>query len=189
MNCGAVAAPKSSYYLFHDVDCLVQTTFFNNLLENLSRSTRGATQTFFGRRLLYLNDLATILAFDKKLDIDDLDKDTPGILTGKPGAPGGSIIVDRDTFIKVGGYDDELFVGYSPEDRFFWNKLELFTQVGSAENPPIEMFHMHHPPMHRTNPHREKLAVIWSTFSSLSADQKLSYIHLKCQKMTSAFVT
>ena len=58
------------------------------------------------------------------------------------GAAGGSILVHAKTFQTIGGYDQEIFYNYSPEDAFFLLKLKAFSKY--ADNPPITMYHLWH---------------------------------------------
>jgi hypothetical protein len=108
--------------------------------------------------------------------------DSEGVsLPGQIGAPGGSILVDKLMFTEVGGFDNELFSGYSPEDRFFWNKLSLFTTVISASNPPIELFHMNHP---RALVHKDlhkKHADCCAAFDHATLSDQLAYLTIKRQ--------
>ena len=49
-------------------------------------------------------------------------------------------------FFEVGGYDPELFYGWSPEDLFFWDKIESMESIGITDNPKNEIYHMYHKP-------------------------------------------
>jgi predicted glycosyltransferase involved in capsule biosynthesis len=183
MNCGAVAFPTSSFYLFHDIDCLVQRSFFVDLFDNIKARDCRAIQAFYGRRLLYLNKSATECAIAGALNVDDIDASTPGIVVGPAGAPGGSIAIDRELFIEVGGFDDELFAGYAPEDRFFWNKLELLTKVDTAHNPVIEMVHMHHESAIGTNPLRSQYIKTCAEFDAAKHADKMRLLTMKKSKL------
>jgi hypothetical protein len=57
----------------------------------------------------------------------------------------------------VGGYDPHLFWGYAPEDQLFWNKIEYFTSIETAENPRIPFIHLWHPNAGSLNPLLRKM--------------------------------
>lgn len=124
---------QADYYLFHDTDLLVQQDLFMNELKAKSY------QAFKGSRVLYLNGESTKAIINGS---DKLPRLGEGVIVGRAGAPGGSILVERNRFIKVGGYDPEYFTGYSVEDQFFHDKLSLFDKVESFEYS--EMYHMDH---------------------------------------------
>jgi len=133
--------------MFHDLDCLVQKDFFINVFENIKQKELIAIQCFNKRRVLYCNEKLTNSLIELKTNINDVNINHPDINLFENGkAPGGSILLNRETFFNIGGYDPELFNGYSPEDSFFWEKIETLTKIGSCDSPIVEIFHMHHPP-------------------------------------------
>ncbi len=139
-NIGSLLNKNSEYFLFHDLDCLVKEDFFKNLLENKENKNSKCLQTFYNRRVLYMNhdDTEKIIKNEKTIN------DVINLTVGDYGAPGGSIFIEKDLFFKVGGYDPELFYGWSPEDIFFWNKVEFFEKVHSVDEPKNELYHMFH---------------------------------------------
>ena len=146
MNLAALHGCDSQWFLFHDVDCLPQSDFFINLFENINKKNSIAIQTFQAKRVLYLNDEITKDIFEDKIKIDDLNINNQKIsLPGSFAAPGGSVMVRKKTFFDVGGYDDQLFTGYAPEDFYFWEKV-LFTEgrFDSCDDPKNELYHLHH---------------------------------------------
>ena len=82
-------------------------------------------------------------------------------------------------FEEVGGFDPELFWGYAAEDQFFWEKVNNVSQVGFADNPLIDMFHMWHPPSYTTNPLLHSMERDWIVFKDLNAEEKMEIIKLK----------
>jgi hypothetical protein len=184
-NMGALFSNKAKYYLFHDIDILIQSDFFNKLVENINRTKAKALQCFTQRRVLYCNSKITKNLIEKEINVDSLNLDMEDInlpiLGGKVmiGAPGGSILVERDLFFEVGGYDAELFKQYSPEDAFFWDKLSNLTTVHTSDNPEIEVFHMYHSPSYQTSPDLYKMELIYEKFKNLSKEQKMEIINLK----------
>lgn len=141
-NIGALLNKNSKYFLFHDLDCLVYDNFFLNLMENKESKKSECLQTFFNRRVLYLNEQQTRNILNNEISINDINLEE--VKEGDYGAPGGSIFVNKDLFFNVGGYDPELFYGWSPEDIFFWNKVETLEKINSVDNPKNELLHLHH---------------------------------------------
>lgn len=178
-NLSVLCCKPSKWFIFHDIDCLVQKDFFSNLIKNINNNTR-AIQTFHKRRVLYLNDNLTNLIINKKIDVNSLNINTDGVSLPKHiGAPGGSIAVESKTFFNVGGYDPELFHSYAPEDAFFWDKLSCLTNVRLCENPHNELFHMNHPVLHNSNPSFNTMSFLHKTFKSLSNDKKNEFLNFK----------
>lgn len=148
MNFGALFSVNSKSFIFHDLDCLFDFNFFKDIEENIKNQKSSIFQCFADRRVCYLDDSLTNLIIDEKLNINDISIKTNGVLvdpTENPQAPGGSIYIDKDIFFEVGGYDPEFFIGYAPEDAFFWEKIELLGEnIKSCDNPRIELYHMNH---------------------------------------------
>lgn len=143
-NVGALLYKNSDYFLFHDIDCLVKEDFIANIFQNLKIKNLNCLQTFNKRRVLYYSELQTEKILNNELTIYDIDdKD---LKEGDCCAPGGSILVKNTIFFSVGGYDPELFYGWSPEDQFFWDKVEFLDVIGSCDTPQNEIYHMHHFP-------------------------------------------
>lgn len=62
--------------------------------------------------------------------------------TDRPSAQGGCVVVHRDAFRKVNGYD-ERFQGWGGEDRAFILALE--TLIGTETRYPASIYHLWHP--------------------------------------------
>ena len=170
-NVGAMLNRNSQYYLFHDSDCLVFDDFFNNLrLEDL------VTQTFTKRRLLYLNEATTAKVIDREIAITEIVLDGPDIVVGGIGAPGGSILIHNNLFFDVGGFDPELFNGYSVEDGFFWYKVLTLKEISSSDN---EVLHMYHKNLSGTNEKMNIMAFIFEAFAALSDEEKTKFVTFK----------
>jgi predicted glycosyltransferase involved in capsule biosynthesis len=180
LNFGVLFGCKSKYVLFHDLDCLMQSNFFNDLIKNLESKKCRAIQCFTDRRVLYLDRVLTEKAIDTELDIDSLKEGSKGVsLPSYLGAPGGSIMVERELFFEVGGYDPELFQANAPEDAFFWEKVNIVSKMEISNNPKIELFHMNHPVTYNDNPFISDMKVYWQTFFNLRKEAKMSFINLK----------
>jgi hypothetical protein len=195
MNVGA-ASVSATEYLFHDLDCLVQSSFFNNLYENINKKKCKAIQAFSDRRVLYLNKELTYKALLFGLDIENLiegprdmeDENYTGVTPpGVLGAPGGSIWIKKEKFIEVGGYDPNVFYGYSPEDIFFWDKVSFVTKMETCTNPRVEIFHMHHPPTHASNPQIRHLIELHKAFVNCNDEDKLKFLSLQRSNLLEAY--
>jgi len=179
-NIGALYSAKSKYLLFHDIDCLVQSDFFINIFKNIKNQKCRSLQCFIKRRVLYINQSLTEKIIKEDFDVDDLsielnEVNPPQIL----GAPGGSIIIDRDLFFDVGGYDPELFLANSPEDIFFWDKVDTISKMHISNNPDIEIYHMNHRPTYFDNPRINEMKVYHNTFKLMSQDEKKAFVEYK----------
>ncbi len=173
MNIGALYSNKANYYLFHDIDILMEDTYFIDIFRNLKRvKNNSALQTFSLRRVVLMTYEQTNSIVNKSKSFKDI------IPTySKMGAPGGSIFIKANDFKNAGGYDAEFFHGYSPEDAFFWHKLELVTNIEGCNNPIIEAYHMMHPPKHASNRNAKELLSIYQKFLNMENNEKIRFIN------------
>lgn len=155
-NFGVKYSNKAKFYLLHDLDILVKENFFEELYKNLKSSR--CMQTYGKRRVLYLSQTLTPKVISKEIDFNFLKEDSPDVslpmYSGQPalGSKGGSIIIERDLYYEIGGFDPEVFWGYAAEDQMFWDKaMTILGEVDYADNPPVDIFHMWHPPTSMTN--------------------------------------
>lgn len=183
MNLAALLGCDCEWFLFHDVDCLPQSNFFINLFENINKKNSTAIQTFQERRVLYLNDEITKEIFENEINTDDLNINNQKISLPSSSpfrAPGGSIMVTKKTFFNAGGYDDQLFIGYAPEDFYFWEKV-LFIEgrFDSCNDPKNELYHLHHELSYEneTNPDLCEInEAISNAFVKMSPKEKKEFI-------------
>jgi predicted glycosyltransferase involved in capsule biosynthesis len=188
---GALYSNISKYIIFHDIDCLIQSDFFNKIKLNVSIQKCKALQCFQQRRVLYCDINLTKKIILNEINIDELSLDFEGVdlprLGGKVmlGAPGGSILVERDLFFNVGGYDADLFLANSPEDAFFWEKINVIEKMYTSENPPIDIFHMFHNPTYFDNPFINQMKKIYEDFKILSKEEKIRLIEQKSENLKS----
>lgn len=182
-NFGVKYGNKAEYYLLHDLDILVKENFFEEIEMNLKQYQ--CLQTYGKRRILYMSAELTDKVLKEKLDYNNFDEKTNGVslpmFNGKPalGSKGGSLIISRNLFYEIGGFDPEIFWGYAAEDQFFWEKVSSISEVGFSDNPPIDMFHMWHPPSFMTNPLLLEMENFWNIFKNLTKKEKLEIIKLK----------
>lgn len=152
MNVGFIFSNPSRYYLFHDLDLLMDKNFFHNLFKNLERvNYNKSLQAFSGRRVVVMDTKKTNSVINSIIDIDSIEPNTEGAMYCRPGAPGGSIFLSRDNFLNVGGFDPEFFHSYSCEDAFFYQKLIHTSDIEGCDSPVIELFHMEHPRLNGSN--------------------------------------
>lgn len=193
-NVGYKFINKSKYYLFHDCDVLVEPNFFKILLDNYIKPDFKWLQPYCGKRLVMLNQNITELLICTDLLID-LPKITDYKLGGI-GSPGFTILVEKNTFESVGGFDPELFYGFAPEDSYFFTKLVcLDTRVDTiynchtcckpihyANTPAIELYHLYHENQRSINPYFNFMVDLHDTFSKLKYIDKLIYLAYKKEK-------
>lgn len=185
-NVGFLFSNKAEYYLFHDVDCMTQSNFWRYIFMNLDRTSFKSLQSFRDRRVLYCDQPTTDQIINKAVSVDQLGARSPGVT--EPAlhqwkAPGGSIFCPYDQFVSVGGFDPEYFFGYSIEDAFFYNKLEITGGITSCNNPQIEIFHLNHPPLWDSNPHLAEHHQTYETWMSLSVDDKVKLMNIKSEHL------
>lgn len=180
-NFGVKYSNKAKHYLLHDLDILVKENFFEELYENLGDSK--CMQTYGKRRVLYLSQSLTPRVIAGEFDFNTFDENTPDVslpmYAGKPalGSKGGSIVVERDFYYEIGGFDPELFWGYAAEDQMFWDKaLTKLGEVAFADNPPIDMFHMWHPPAFGSNPLVHEMESYMLQFRNFKKKDRKKYI-------------
>jgi len=182
-NAGVILTNVAKYYIFHDVDCIFSEDFFENIYKNLLNKKTKALQCFQKRRVLYCDFDITNNLIEGKVDIRNIIKGQhkKNIREGHEGAPGGSILVERQLFLDVGGYDDHLFSGYAPEDKYFWEKLlAVYERIDSADNPIVDLYHLHHKSLARNV---KEFNEAYESFLRLSKEQKLK----KIQKLSEDF--
>ncbi len=183
-NFGVRYSNKAKYYLLHDIDILVKENFFVELFENLKESR--CIQTYGNRRVLYLSKNVTDGILNGKIDYNSLDEEFVNTnrleseIIPNAGSKGGSILVEKDLFFDVGGFDPELFNGYAPEDQLFWEKaLFLLNKIDYADNPPIDMFHLWHPTLKDSNSNLDTMQEYVEIFKKMEHNDKLAFIKLK----------
>lgn len=191
-NIGALCGNKAKYFLFHDIDILVPENFFQKIELNINHISNlqypassihhPALQTFTDSRLLYCNENLSADIMNRKLNINDLDDKSSGLSSGATGAEGGSILISRDLFFDIGGYDADFFTEYSFEDCMFYQKADLMAGVHHADNPPIELFHLFHQPSYNSTV-KESDREAYYAFRELSADDKKKFMEIKSQQL------
>lgn len=187
-NIGAILSNNSKFIIFHDLDCLIQSDFFNKLFKNIKFYNCNAIQCFQKRRALHCSPELTKKIINGKINVDKLCLQNPEIdlprWDGKImlGAPGGSIMIAKQLFFDVGGYDDDIFLANSPEDAFFWEKVDAIDKMYTSETPPIDIFHMYHPPTYKDNPFNHFMSNIFSEFKKMTKKEKIEIIKKRSEQ-------
>lgn len=183
-NFGVKYSCKAKYYILHDVDILVKENFYDEIFSNLKDNK--CMQTYGGRRVLYMSQELTPKVLKGEVDINSLSQHSPGVnlpmFNGQPalGSKGGSILVERDFYYQIGGFDPELFWGYAAEDQIFWDKaLTVLGEVSYADSPLIDMFHMWHPPTSSTNPLLYEMENYMLQFRNMKKKERHNFLNTK----------
>ena len=182
-NFGVKYSNKSKYYLLHDLDILVKENFFEEIYDNLQDSR--CMQTYGDRRVLYMSQGLTKKVIDNEFDFNTFNEESEDVslpmFAGRPalGSKGGSILVERELYYDIGGFDPELFWGYAAEDQMFWDKATTKEGVAYADNPRIDMFHMWHPPTSNTNPLIYEMESYMLQFRGFTKKNRLKYLELQ----------
>lgn len=184
-NIGALSAPECKYFLFHDLDILVKSDFFDTVMDNLKRTQGRALQCYTKRRVLNCDIQTTTKIIKGEIGLHSLNEGDEGVNlpmhNGQPslGSKGGSILLDSALFYEIGGYDPELFRAYSAEDNFFWEKVSALTEIGYADEPAVELFHMWHKPQFGKNPHLYEMERDYLLFKNLPKESKVEFVNEK----------
>lgn len=195
-NVGYYFTERCKYYLFHDCDLLVPNNFFKILEKYYLNSSFEWIQSFTKKRLSYLNEDTTKEVMNKIIDLNSLNINEHFFIPERTGAAGGSTLVKREIFEEVGGFDPELFFGYAPEDSVFMTKLcclkKQLNFISSchqahpsnyADNPPIELYHQHHPTMEFSNPYLMVMRQVNDMFWGYPYSSKMHYVNAKKEIM------
>lgn len=173
-NEGVLASHKAEVYMLHDVDILM-----NRTKVDLYLGEHDAVQSFKARRLLQADHVLTQMIISGDITLNNIYEGMPHTTPCAPGAPGGSITITRDLFLKVGGFDEQ-YTEYSLEDQMFWDKINIMGRVGSADN---EMLHLHHDFTGRQiKPQDERAYEEWK---AMAVDSKIAYINRQFRELKS----
>lgn len=179
-NFGVRYSNKAKYYILHDLDILVKPNYIEEIVSNLNNDTVDCMQSYGNRHVWYLTKNLTSKFLNKEITINELEIDHNEINPpGLKGSKGGSILVSRDLFDRVGGFDPELFWGYAAEDQMFWSKVETIKQIHYADNPTVNIFHMWHPPTDSTNPYTPVMDSYFLYYKNMSLSDKLRFLDSK----------
>jgi hypothetical protein len=174
-----LSGTPATWYLFHDNDVIVPKDFWCRLDANLRRTNAQFLQPYTHRCLFNLKPVPAQMIRD---EISFADEPlTPKMHSPlAPGAPGGSLYLSRERYLEAGGHDPQFCWGYGPEDTLFYHKLELLEPIAFADDPPIEMRHLWHPPAAVTNPLRAQMDFfVKGIFVEKPLEEKRAYMRFK----------
>jgi|TARA_R110000851_G_scaffold285798_1_gene439581 predicted glycosyltransferase involved in capsule biosynthesis len=179
MNCGAIWSRDSEFLLFHDLDCIMQSDFFDNIMTNLEEKQTDALQTFTKRRVLCCNKILTkkilLGGYDyDSLRLNNLTVTLPQFL----GAHSGSVFIKREAFYKVGGYDHTFVKANSPDDSFFCRKIATISSISSCDEPENELFHLNHPVTYNSSPKNVEMKEVEFQFGVMTENQAREFVFL-----------
>lgn len=177
---------KYNSIIFHDVDCVIQESFFDNL--NEIKNKYKFIQTYGNRYVLMANKILSNKIRNEEININDITENTEGIKIPGKGSTGGSLYITKELFKKIGGFDPELFYSYSCEDMFFWEKVKLYEEIGYCDDPLNTIIHLYHESPRHSNNEIYKINPYYSTniytmeiFNSLPNNKKEEFIK-KCNE-------
>lgn len=186
-------ALNSKWYMYHDSDLLVTEDFFNKI-EILIQSETKWIQPYSQKRVINLSVNATDKIFNGE-NLTLTSNEYRHELQNGSGAPGGSILVKKESYLEVGGFDYELFYGYAPEDSMFWVKLECLIkpinaitnchQGGALYADDIDIYHLYHTNQISNNSKHHTMMERLKYFWSLDYESKKQYINIKKHKLLS----
>lgn len=177
-NIGFAHGARSKWVLFHDYEIAVPATYVSQIETMITTNKRLKwAQPYYGKRVCYLDkavseeyrrqcltNAACHAAFIQHCRL---------VPNAKQGAPGGSILVHAKAVHAVGGYDDDIFFGYSPEDQFFWDKLATLHPPVYQDDATAVLFHLYHPPKSSVaGLHVANMDQVTRTFRNLSTEAK-----------------
>jgi len=196
-NLAFIHNQKTPYHIFHDLDILIDENYFKLIGCYIKRGITWL-QPYSGKRVMRIGAGATGL-ITKDFNRAPLLEAIKDMKPANPGSPGGSILVKREDFINIGGYDPELFFGYSPEDSFFWAKLEVLHGAGGgpfqnhfqgkgvyADNPKMDIYHLDHPVAEGTNPYYNRMLEVLHSFYMFNNKDRHKILELKKQLLGDA---
>jgi glycosyltransferase involved in cell wall biosynthesis len=143
MNIGSVVV-DSEYIIFHDSDFYVKNDFLNSVLNNVIHYKTDFIQCFSDDKILTMDEEQTLLFFE---DDDFLNKNENKLICPYSSPPpGGSLLVKKELFNSVGGYDANLIENWGYEDGIFQLKIQEYTKKDyiRCDNPDVSIFHMYH---------------------------------------------
>ena len=180
----AATAFSTEFFLFYDVDLIIEPVFFLFLIDYIAKICKAdsssasaipevswISQPIHQRKIFYVNEDLTNKLFSGDIKQSDLNNHVhaeTGDVFVQPTwfqgnyPPGGAVLVPRELFEAVGGYDPELFWDYSPEDRFFLqNCVSLCNgQLYTPSHEIGKMYHLYHPDSEKTNNGYEHMVAI-----------------------------
>ena len=150
-------------------------------MKNIERGPYLALQTY-SHRSVWLTTKETSEVI-RSNPVNYTEQTITGCKLGGGEAKGGSIVVERNLYKKIGGHDPHLFFGYAPEDQMIWLKLKtLIGTIGYGDEPQIPLVHLWHPPANSNNPLLSNMNhLFYNQFMNKSLQEIQEYCSQKCE--------
>lgn len=179
MNLAFLHRNTSKYYLFHDFELLVPEDFLLRIESTLKQQPDLMwAQPYRGKQVCYLDEGTTQSTVLWLKTHSYIHPSAAVLCKNRAGSTGGSILVSKQAFESVGGFDSDLFWGYGPEDLFFWSKLSTLAPPFFMED--LQLYHLHHPSLLSTNLlYIENQVRLLETFQSLDEVRKLVFLRTR----------
>jgi len=136
-NIGFLLTPEASWNIFHDSDIVVPSDFFQVIGDVIFDEKNPIVWAVLYKNLTRLKEFPNDYS-----DIWTAEGETTSTEIG------GCVAVKSCAFRAIGGYDSECFFGYSPEDRMFKLKLQLFHSLIQIPQLLFHLPHEHQPVYH-----------------------------------------
>ena len=145
LNYGTIVS-RAKKIIYYDVDLIFGDEYIDKLLLNINDDT-NFIQCFSNREVYDLGELYTEKLLKNEISNNELEDNKDKFNTQVHGirVPWGVILMDKNLFLNVGGFDDYMFEGWGGEDDLMIEKIKLFTQFNVCDKPTITAFHMSHP--------------------------------------------
>jgi len=195
-NVGYLFSSEATYNMFHCCDTLISHNFFNILeLEYLSKEFNWI-QPYCEKRVVTMTPQVTQLFLENVNNARNINPETLPIeafnaIPEQQGAPGGCILIPTKLLDEVGGYEPELFYGYTVEDSFIWGKLELMCNNGNkvpnihqgnatyGENPRLYLYHLNHPSGLNSNSRFSNMFEYFTEFFNSTFEDQMDYVNYR----------
>eukprot|EP01116_Phalansterium_solitarium_P008726 TRINITY_DN22696_c0_g1_i1.p1 TRINITY_DN22696_c0_g1~~TRINITY_DN22696_c0_g1_i1.p1 ORF type:complete len:446 (+),score=117.86 TRINITY_DN22696_c0_g1_i1:641-1978(+) len=145
-NLAFLRAREAGWALFLEVDFLVPEDFIKWLYHGYLGSRIhqiGWMLPYANGSLFRLSEAASTAIWASKTVVPVAELNHTVEAQPNPAA----VLVRHDLFQDVGGFDPELFFGFTEvEDDFLFSKLSVLDHTHFADVPPIHLYHLYHPP-------------------------------------------
>ena len=171
MNIGSMYV-DSDFILFHDSDLVVESDFLSSVLSYINEKSLLSIQTFSEGNILNLSEFQTLKFLSNKNYLNEIKNTLDCLYTKMP--PGGSIMIKKFLFEKIGGFDDNVFEDWGHEDAIFKLKIESETNctLENTKNPIVKVFHLYHEKL----PEKEDNFDLFSKIFNFNKDDLKNFI-------------
>ena len=158
INKGVKDLVTSSYFILSDIDLIYSKNHFNKIKDIIDENKNPIRLVSYNlnQRPIYSSKFAYsrqkylkrfYRKFSKKTK-PQYFSDFNTLITNssffQKGFAHGNGLIHRETFDKIGGYDEE-FIGYGPEDDMFNNRISFLNKLIYYEKDDLLTLHLWHP--------------------------------------------